>query len=235
MVYLFGLNAIIITIIFNTYKPMKLFVYNHCPYCVKSRLVADLSSLDYELVFLANDDEKSHIDRIGSKQVPFLEKADGTFLKESINVCEYIAKLKNFDIAESQINDEIKNILAELPDDYRRIIYPRMPHHPANECDFPTQSAKDYFINKKSKYIGDMDALLKNPPYDSIVAINKALAEIDNHIKQPFINGDQFSWDDINIFPTFFILTVAKGMIEFPENVAKYMQSIESKTNIELY
>ena len=214
---------------------MKLYVYHHCPYCIKARLVADLSGLNYKLVFLANDDEKAHIDRIGSKQVPFLEKADGTFIKESDDVCKYIAEIQNLKIADSTIDDTVKNALAELPDHYRRVVYPRIPHHPANECDFPTQSAKDYFINKKSKYIGDMDALLKNPPYDSIVAINKALAEIDNHIKQPFINGDQFSWDDINIFPTFFILTMAKGMIEFPENVVKYMQSIESKTNIELY
>ena len=214
---------------------MKLYVYNHCPYCIKARIVADLSCLNYELVFLSNDYEKAHIDRIGSKQVPFLEKADGTFIKESDDVCKYVAKIQNLKIADSTINDTVKNVLAELPDHYRRVVYPRMPHHPANECDFPTQSAKDYFINKKSKYIGDMDALLKNPPYDSIIAINKALAEIDNHIKQPFINGDQFSWDDINIFPTFFILAMAKGMIEFPENVTKYMKSIESKTNIELY
>jgi glutaredoxin 2 len=235
MVYLFGINAIIITIIFNTYKPMKLFVYNHCPYCVKSRLVADLSSLDYELVFLANDDEKSHIDRIGSKQVPFLEKADGIFLKESIGVCEYIAKLKNFDIAKSQINDEIKNILAELPDDYRRIIYPRIPHHPKNECDFPTQSAKNYFLNKKSKYIGDMGLLLSHPPMDAIYGINRALKNLDKYVQAPFFNSDEFSWDDIEIFPIFFILTMARDLLNIPINIEKYMRNIESKTNIELY
>lgn len=62
---------------------------------------------------------------------------------------------------------------------FRRIVYPRIPHHPRNECDFPTQSAKEYFINKKSQYIGDFDALLRNPPYDSIRAINQILAKID--------------------------------------------------------
>ena len=85
---------------------MKLYVYHHCPYCIKPRLVSDLSGLDYELVFLANGDEKAHIDRIGSKQVPFLEKDDGIFLKESDEICKYIIQLQNFDIAKSQMNNE---------------------------------------------------------------------------------------------------------------------------------
>ena len=214
---------------------MKLYLYNHCPHCIKPRLVADLSGLDYELVYLANDDEKSHIDRIGSKQVPFLEKNDGTFLKESIDICNYIATLQNFNIAKPQINDDVKAILAELPNDYRRIIYPRMPHHPKNECDFPTQSAKNYFLNKKSKYIGDMDLLLSHPPMDAIYGINKALKELDNFIQTPFFSGDEFSWDDIEIFPTLFILTMARDLLDIPTDIENYMRNIENKTNIELY
>lgn len=228
----------IISIIINTYTytyKMKIYLYHHCPYCIKARLVADLSGLNYETIFLANDDEKAHIDRIGSKQVPFLEKADGTFIKESNDICEYISKIQGFDIADSAIDNLVKDLVTELAPHYRRVVYPRMPHHPKNECDFPTQSAKDYFIKKKSAYIGDMDALLKNPPYDSIKAINDILNKIDPYIKTPFINGDKFSWDDINIFPIFFILTMAKDLIEIPVNITNYIQNIEAKTNIELY
>ena len=214
---------------------MKVYLYHHCPYCVKVRLVADLSNLDYQMIILANDDKKAHIDRIGSKQVPFLEKNDGAFIKESDEVCKFIAKIQNFEIAESTIDDFVKDCIADLEPHYRRIVYPRIPHHPRNECDFPTQNAKEYFINKKSQYIGDFDALLRNPPYDSIRAINQILAKIDSFIKTPFINGEKFSWDDINIFPIFFILTMAKDLLEIPTNITNYIKDIEAKTNIELY
>ncbi|ACD31083.1 glutaredoxin 2 [Francisella tularensis] len=214
---------------------MKIYIYHHCPYCIKVRLVADLSNFDYQMIILANDDEKAHIDRIGSKQVPFLEKDDGTFIKESDEICKFIAKVQNFEIAESTIDDFVKGCIADLEPHYRRIIYPRIPHHPRNECDFPTQSAKEYFINKKSQYIGDFDALLRNPPYDSIKAINQILAKIDPFIKTPFINGEKFSWDDINIFPIFFILTMSKDLLEIPTNITNYIKNIEAKTNIELY
>ncbi|WP_071304381.1 glutaredoxin 2 [Francisella tularensis] len=214
---------------------MKIYLYHHCPYCIKVRLVADLSNFDYQMIILANDDEKAHIDRIGSKQVPFLEKDDGTFIKESDEICKFIAKVQNFEIVESTIDDFVKGCIADLEPHYRRIIYPRIPHHPRNECDFPTQSAKEYFINKKSQYIGDFDALLRNPPYDSIRAINQILAKIDPFIKTPFINGEKFSWDDINIFPIFFILTMSKDLLEIPTNITNYIKNIEAKTNIELY
>ncbi|ABK89920.1 glutaredoxin 2 [Francisella tularensis subsp. novicida] len=214
---------------------MKIYLYHHCPYCIKVRLVADLSNFDYQMIILANDDEKAHIDRIGSKQVPFLEKDDGTFIKESDEICKFIAKVQNFEIAESTIDDFVKGCIADLEPHYRRIIYPRIPHHPRNECDFPTQSAKEYFINKKSQYIGDFDALLRNPPYDSIRAINQILAKIDPFIKTLFINGEKFSWDDINIFPIFFILTMSKDLLEIPTNITNYIKNIEAKTNIELY
>ncbi|QIV95991.1 glutaredoxin 2 [Allofrancisella inopinata] len=213
----------------------KIYVYNHCPYCIKVRLVADLSGLAYQLEFLANDDEKAHIDRIGSKQVPFLEKKEGTCLKESDEICKYIAEIQSFEIANSSISPIVKGLIAELAPHYRRVVYPRIPYHPKNECDFPTQSAKEYFINKKSQYIGDMDIFLRNPPKDSINEINRILLEIDPYINTPFINGDKFSWDDINIFPIFYILTMAKDLLEIPSNIKKYIQSMENKTNIELY
>ncbi|GMN88914.1 glutaredoxin 2 [Francisella sciaenopsi] len=197
--------------------------------------MADLSKLDYEMIILANDDEKAHIERIGSKQVPFLEKDDGTFIKESDEICKFISKTQNFEIAESTIGSSVKDSVTKLAEHYRRIVYPRIPHHPRNECDFPTQSAKDYFINKKSQYIGDFDALLRNPPYDSIIGINKILKEIAPFVKTPFINGDNFSWDDINIFPIFFILTMARDLIEIPDSINCYIKNIETKTNIELY
>ena len=214
---------------------MKIYLYHHCPYCIKVRLVADLSNLDYQIITLASDDEKAHIDRIGSKQVPFLEKNDGTFIKESDEICKFIAKTQNFEIAESTIDSFVKDCIVELAPHYRRIVYPRIPHHPRNECDFPTQSAKEYFINKKTQYIGDFDALLRNPPYDSIKAINQILAKIDPLIKTHFINGEKFSWDDINILPIFFILTMARDLLEIPTNITNYIKNIEAKTNIELY
>ena len=37
--------------------PMKLYIYDHCPFCVRARMAAGLFGADVEEVVLANDDE----------------------------------------------------------------------------------------------------------------------------------------------------------------------------------
>ena len=173
--------------------------------------------------------------KIGSKQVPFLELDDGTFIKESRDICEYIAKIQNFKIEDSNNDTYLADKLNGLADHNRKVIYPRMPHNPKNTCDFPTQSSKDYFLNKKALYIGNMAELLINPPKDSVNAITETLQSIDSQVQFPFINGDKLSWDDVYLFPILFILTMAKEIIVIPTNIKKYIDNIELNTNIELY
>lgn len=51
---------------------MKLYIYDHCPFCVRARMAAGLFGADVEEVVLANDDEATPIGMIGAKQVPVL-------------------------------------------------------------------------------------------------------------------------------------------------------------------
>lgn len=53
---------------------MKLYIYDHCPFCVRARMIFGLRDVAVEEVILANDDEATPIGMIGSKQVPILQK-----------------------------------------------------------------------------------------------------------------------------------------------------------------
>ena len=46
---------------------MKLYIYDHCPFCVRARMAAGLFGADVEEVVLANDDEATPIGMIGSQ------------------------------------------------------------------------------------------------------------------------------------------------------------------------
>jgi len=56
---------------------MKLYIYDHCPFCVRARMIFGLRGVEVENIILANDDENTPIGMIGAKQVPILEKDDG--------------------------------------------------------------------------------------------------------------------------------------------------------------
>ena len=42
-------------------------VYDHCPFCVRARMIFGLKNLPVELIVLANDDEATPIGLVGKK------------------------------------------------------------------------------------------------------------------------------------------------------------------------
>ena len=46
---------------------MKLYIYDHCPFCVRARMIFGLRGLPVEEAVLLNDDEAAPIAMIGAK------------------------------------------------------------------------------------------------------------------------------------------------------------------------
>lgn len=61
---------------------MKLYIYDHCPFCVKARMIFGLKNIPVELNVLQNDDEATPTRMIGQKMVPILQKDDSRYLPE---------------------------------------------------------------------------------------------------------------------------------------------------------
>ena len=213
---------------------MKMYIYNHCPFCIRAKIVAQMTGLNYDTIVLANDDIQAHISRINAKQVPFLELDNGSYIKESLDICKYIVKKQNI-IINDTTNITLVNLVNDLHTEAKKLTYPRIVHHDNNIDDFPTESAKKYFINKKSQYIGDFDELLSNPPIETINKTQTILNSIDDMIKSPFINGDEFSWDDVILFPLLMNMTIIKDLITIPNNIKNYLEYFSNKTQIKLY
>ena len=70
---------------------MKLYIYDHCPFCVRARMIFGLRGVEVENIILANDDEDTPIGMSGAQQVPILEKDDGTGLGERLDIVPYIS------------------------------------------------------------------------------------------------------------------------------------------------
>ena len=65
---------------------MKLYIYDHCPFCVRARMIFGLRGMPVEEVILQNNDEETPIKMIGAKQVPILQKDGGSFMGESLDI-----------------------------------------------------------------------------------------------------------------------------------------------------
>jgi glutaredoxin 2 len=215
---------------------MKLYIYEHCPFCVRPRLVANVKSLPVSLQILANDDEQTHFDLISQKIVPILEKDDETRMTESLDICHFIDQYDENPIIKPSANNPIINqIMKDLSSEAKYLTHARQIFHPMNDVDYPTQSAKDYFRAKKEESLG---MSFENAIQDSALyakSVQVLLDQLDQHLTSKFMTNEEFSMDDILFFPTLRGLTIALDAINLPDNVSTYLEKIYRITDIKPY
>lgn len=123
---------------------MKLYIYDHCPFCVRARMAAGLFGADVEEAVLANDDEATPIGMIGAKQVPVLQKEDGSFMGESLDIVRHFDRE---DRLKDEVRPEIRAWLDKVGGYNDKLVQPRVIKIGLPE--FATPEAVKYFTDKK--------------------------------------------------------------------------------------
>lgn len=213
-------------------KIMKLYIYDHCPYCVKARMIFGLKKVPVQLITLLNDDEKTPISMIGVKMVPILEKKKGIFLPESLDIIRYIDEQFGKPLVSSWEEDpQLSFWLEEGGFLGYKLSMPRWVQSPMRE--FKTEGAKKYFTNKKESMIGPFSEALENT--DSLKK------EMEDHLKKlesllqskpPFYSG-KLTVNDFHLFAYLRGLSIVKGL-SFPEKTAFYMSELSKKSETAL-
>jgi glutaredoxin 2 len=212
---------------------MKLYSYDHCPYCVKARMIFGIKGVPFTLVTLLNDDEQTPISMIGQKMLPILEKDDGSYMPESMDIVHYVDGLSGAPAitAPGKQHEAVTQWLAEARGYLYQLTMPRWVKAGLEE--FATQGAVDYFTGKKEGMIGSFEEHLENSPY--------YVAEADTHLKklEPLLSGEEYvhaalSEDDFHVFAALRSLTIAKGIV-MPKKVGAYLAGMAKKSGVPLY
>lgn len=210
---------------------MKLYIYDHCPYCVRPRMIFGLKNVPVEEITLLNDDEATPIGLVGKKLVPILIKENGEPMGESLDIVRYIDNNYGNKILTDSVRPEIEEWTKKVGSYYYHLLHPRCIELGLDE--FKTAGAIEYFVNKKSQKIGDFTENLANSA-EYINKLNIDLAELNTLIKDKAALNGTLSMEDILVFPMLRNLTCVKG-IEFPEKVKAYIDTMAKLTKINLY
>lgn len=210
---------------------MKLYIYDHCPYCTKARMIFGYTNTALELITLDNDDEKTPISLVGQKIVPILELSKDQVMPESLDIIDKVNELSGNKALDKTIPDEeLISWLQESRNYVYKIAMPRWVKADLEE--FRTQKAIDYFTKKKEDYIGSFEAHLKN----SETLFNMAhehLNVLENFISR-YIDTKKPTLSYINLYASLRCLTIAKE-ITFPEEVLKFMKQQESLSKVSFH
>lgn len=207
---------------------MKLYIYDHCPFCVKARMIFGLKNIPVELNVLLNDDEATPTRMIGQKMAPILQKDDSRYLPESMDIVHYVDKLDGKPLLTGKQNPALDAWLRKVNNYVNRLLIPRFAKSAFDE--FATPEARAYFIAKKEAAIGDFaehmshsSGLIKN--------ISDDLRALDKLIVQPNAVNGELSDDDIHLFPLLRNLTIVAG-INWPTRVADYRDNMAKQTQV---
>lgn len=209
---------------------MKLYIYEHCPFCVKARMIFGLKNLPVELVVMLNDDEATPTRLIGQKMAPILMKEDGSCMPESLDIVHYIDRIDREPLLTGKTNPAITDWLRHINSYVNKLLIPRVAEAPFAE--FVTPEARDYFKNKKQGTYGDFSELREHSA-GWIKNVNDDLRKLDKLIVKPNAVSGELSLDDIHLFPLLRSLSLVAG-IEYPSRVADYRDNMAKQTQINL-
>lgn len=212
----------------------KLYVYDHCPYCVKARMIFGYKNIPFELITLANDDEETPVNLIGQKMVPILDMEGAPPLPESLDIITKIDQLDGSPLVDSKTkaSKKLERWLSEAKKYTYPLAMPRWIKMPLGE--FQTESAVAYFTRKKEDYIGPFKEHFANSE-DLIAQANKHLLELEETIPaECYFHGEKLHLDDFHLYAALRSLSCVKG-ITFPEKVFHYMHCQEKASKVPLH
>jgi len=213
---------------------MKLYIYDHCPFCVRARMIFGLRNVPVEEIILLNDDEATPIGLIGAKQVPILQKPDGSHMGESLDIVRYVDELAGQARLDETIRPAVQAWFDQVNKYYNHLVMPREVRLEPPLPEFATTEAIAYFVQKKEQNIGSFEQnLAETDTY--LERIHLALPDLAALLgEQPYLNGSAPGMEDIIIFPVLRNLTLVKG-IAFPAKLQAYIERLSAESKVPLY
>lgn len=209
---------------------MKLYVYDHCPFCVRARMIFGLKDIACETIYLPNDDEETPTRLIGKKMLPVLIAENNEAIGESLDIVKYIDETYGVPVVTAPENSAIEVWMEEAT----QFIYPlAIPRWASSDFEeFRPDAARQYFVNKKEAVFGPFPRLLEQTE-SMVTEINAKLVALELLFPQQETDNEHFSLTHIRLFPLLRSLSIVKG-IQWPPQVDAWRREMALKAQVNL-
>lgn len=207
---------------------MKLYIYDHCPFCTRTRMIFGLKQVPVTLDYFLENDVGGPTALVGKKTTPILQKEDGTHMAESMDIVHYIDDRCGEPIVQAVEGDNAYEAWWKAAaSDVFKLAIPRLAEVDLPE--FATPEAREAFKVRQTGNFGDLPALLA----DSEALITK----VEGHLRElePILAQHKgINEGDFYIFPLLRALSITKG-VQYPETVQAYMTRMAQDTGVNLH
>lgn len=209
---------------------MKLYIYDHCPFCVRSRMIFGMKDIECEIITLPNDDEQTPTRLIGKKMLPVLVTESHDAIGESLDIVKYIDE--SYGTSVLTVSDDLA--IEVWMEEATNLIFPLSIPRWANSDfeEFRQDKAREYFIKKKEAVFGPFIHLWEQTE-TMVTEINAKLEILDSLVTRQGRDTGHFSLTDIRLFPLLRSLTIVKG-IHRPPRVHEWLKEMAVISRINL-
>jgi len=233
-----------------------LYVYDHCPFCVRVRFAFGLKNVKHNLHFLANDDISTPTKLVGKKISPIMQwKEADVCMAESMDIVNLIDSDERLGptgiIKPATGREDLKAWQSSVRDLLRGL---QRPRYVATGLlpEFQQLDGRHAFIknhqlvgySKDEWKNGDMpmedklklyaEAMARDPTSD-IEEVSRKLVELDDMIYcENHCSPGGISLDDIDLFARLRSITIIQG-VDWPTKLRTYMDNMSELADIPLY
>jgi len=238
------------------------YVYDHCPFCVRVRLAMGMKNVKHNIVFLANDDIPTPTALVGKKVAPiFALPEDDLIMGESLDIIALIDSDERFGktgvILPATGRKDLKAWQKSVQTLLRTL---QRPRYVATGLlpEFQQLDGRHAFIKnhqlppyEKPEWKGDgtdenpgipmdqklmlyAEAMAKDPA-PLIEELNAKLVELDDIIFcEHYCSDGGLSMDDIDLWSRLRSISIIKG-VEWPKKLRKYIDELSAIGDVPLY
>lgn len=193
---------------------MKLYIYEHCPFCVMTKMVFVLKNYPVEIAYLLYDDVQTPMQMVGRKLLPVLEYKPNVFMPESSDIIQYVDQHIGEPKITLPINEDISQWAKGVERFIYRLTYPRWIRAPFPE--FSSEEAQKFFYQSKDPsgrgFVSDLaDPALLQRAQKAIDALEVILEDY------PLLDSERvLSMSDFALFAQLHSLSIIKGLYYGP-------------------
>ena len=231
------------------------YVYDHCPFCVRVRFALGVKNIKHNVNFMANDDIPTPTALVGRKIAPIIQwSTDDVCMAESLDIIDLVDNDSRFgptgSIKPASDRTDIKDWQKSVRDLLRVLQRPRyvatglLPEFQQKDGrtafilnhQMPPYEKQEWKENEPAEERLQIyaDALAKDPA-DHVEELNRKLVELDDIIfSEHHCSPGGLSYDDVDLFARLRSITIIKDVI-WPSKLRKYMDNMSALGDVPLY
>jgi len=234
-----------------------LYVYDHCPFCVRVRVALGLKNVKFNLHFLANDDVYTPTKLVGKKIAPIFEWREADVcMAESMDIVKLADSDSRFGptdvVKPATARTDLKEWQKSVQDLLRGLQRPRyvatglLPefqqldgrHAFIANHQMPGYSKDEWknsgTISLEQKLQIYAEAMAKDPA-DDVEELNRKLVELDDILYcDRHCSPGGVCLDDVDLFARLRSITIIKD-VKWPRKLRTYMDTMAELSDVPLY